>query len=201
MRIALALLVLLAPIDARAQLIATSFDELPTTLQRGETIELTTVAGDTLKGDVLDVSSSGLELRIRTPRPNGNTPATAQRRLLENDVRQIVREHHDSLWNGTIIGLAAAAFPGVVTIAWGLSAANDGYTTGAEVAGAGIVMLGIGAGLGAAVDASIHRRTTVFLRPAARSSLRRDPALPGPAVSIAPLVALTAGGVRVSLQF
>ncbi|HEU5259632.1 MAG TPA: hypothetical protein VFU28_26780 [Vicinamibacterales bacterium] len=42
---------------------------------------------------------------------------------------------------------------------------------GAEVAGAGIVMVGIGAGLGAAVDASIH------------------------------LVALTAGGVRVSLQF
>jgi hypothetical protein len=201
MRTALALLVLLAPIDARAQLIATSFDELPTTLQQGERIEVSTASGDTLKGDVLDVSSSGLELRIRTPRPNGNTPAAAQRRLLENDVRQIVREHHDSLWNGTIIGLAAAAFPGVVTIAWGLSAANDGYTTGAEVAGAGIVMLGIGAGLGAAVDASIHRRTTVYLRPAARSSLRWGPALSGPAVSIAPLVALTAGGVRVSLQF
>ena len=201
MRTALALLVLLAPIDARAQLIATSFDELPTTLQQGERIEVTTASGDTLKGDVLDVSSSGLELRIRTERPDGNTPAAAQRSLLENDVRQIAREHHDSLWNGTIIGLAAAAFPGVVTIAWGLSAANDGYTTGAEVAGAGIVMLGIGAGLGAAVDASIHRRTTVFLRPATRSSLRRGPALSGPAVSIAPLVALTAGGLRVSLQF
>jgi hypothetical protein len=201
MRMALALLVVLAPIDARAQLIATSFDELPTTLQQGETIELTTATGDTLKGDVLDVSSSGLELRIRTPRPAGNTPAAAQRRLLENDVRRIVREHHDSLWNGTIIGLAAAAFPGVVSIAWGLSAANEGYTTGAELAGAGIVMLGIGAGLGAAVDASIHRRTTVYLRPAARSSLRWGPALPGPAVSVAPLLARTAGGVRVSLQF
>ena len=201
MRMALALLVVLAPIDARAQLIATSFDELPTTLQQGETIELTTATGDTLKGDVLDVSSSGLELRIRTPRPAGNTPAAAQRRLLENDVRRIVREHHDSLWNGTIIGLAAAAFPGVVSIAWGLSAANEGYTTGAELAGAGIVMLGIGAGLGAAVDASIHRRTTVYLRPTTRSSVGRDSGLPGPAVSVSPLLARTAGGVRVSLQF
>jgi len=201
MRTALALLVLLAPVDARAQLIATSFDELPTTLQQGNTIELTTANGDTLKGDVLDVSSSGLELRIRTPRPNGNAPAVAQRRLLENDVRRIVREHHDSLWNGTIIGLAAAAFPGVVTIAWGLSAANDGYTTGAELAGAGIVILGIGAGLGAAVDASIHRRTTVYLRPTTRSSVGRDSGSPGPTVSVAPLLAPTARGLRVSLQF
>jgi hypothetical protein len=178
MRIAIALVLVLAPIDACAQLIATSFEELPGALQQGETILVTTASGDRLKGDVLDVSTSGLELRIRTPRPDGNTPAAAQRRLVENDVRQIVREHRDSLWNGTIIGLAAAAFPGIATIALGLSATNDGYTTGAEIAGAGIVMLGIGAGLGAAVDASIHRRTTVYQRvPATRSSLRSGPAL------------------------
>jgi hypothetical protein len=184
MRLALAFVLILAPVEARAQLIATSFDELPATLQQGERIEVTTASGDKLKGDVLDVSSSGLELRIRTPRPDANTFAAAQRRLVESDVRRIVREHHDSLWNGTIIGLAAAAFPGIVTIAWGLSAANDGYTTGAEVAGAGIVMLGIGAGIGAAVDASLHRHTTVYLRPATRSALQWSPT-----------------GVRLSFQF
>ena len=192
MRTALALVFVLAPIEARAQLIATSFEELPMTLQQGETIQVTTASGDTLKGDVLQVSSSGLDLRIRTPRPEGNTPAATQRRLLENDVRQIVREHRDSLWNGTVVGLAVAALPGIVTIAWGLGAADEGYSTGAEIAGAGIVMLGIGAGIGAAVDASLHRRTTVYLRPATQRSSR---------LSMAPLLARTAGGVRVSFRF
>jgi hypothetical protein len=198
---ALAVVLVLAPIEARAQLIATSFDELPTALQQGETIQVTTASGDTLTGDVLDVSSSGLELRIRTPRPAANTPAAAQRRLVESDVRQIVREHRDSLWNGTMIGLAVAAFPGVVTIAWGLSAAGEGYTTGAQIAGAGIVIFGIGAGIGAAVDASLHRRTTVYLRRTTRSSLQWGPVLAGPTVSVAPLLARTAGGVRLSVQF
>ena len=192
MRTALALIVVLAPMQARAQLIATSFDELQTTLKQGDEVRVTTASGDRLKGEALEVSASGLELRIKTPRPDASTPAAAQRRLVENDVRQIAIEHRDRLWNGTLIGLAVTAFPGIATIAWGLSAADEGYTTGAEIAGAGIVILGIGAGIGAAVDASIHRRTTVYLRlPATRSSH----------VSVAPLLARTAGGVRLSFQF
>jgi len=192
MRTALALIFVLAPMQARAQLIATSFDELQTTLKQGDPVRVTTASGDRLKGEVLEVSASGLELRIKTPRPDASTPAAAQRRLVENDVRQIAIEHRDRLWNGTLIGLAVTAFPGIATIAWGLSAADEGYTIGAEIAGAGIVILGIGAGIGAAVDASIHRRTTVYLRlPATRSSR----------VSVAPLLARTAGGVRLSFQF
>ena len=192
MRTALALVLVLAPVQARAQLIATSFDELQTTLEQGDRIEVTTARGDRLTGDVLEVSAAGLELRIKTPRPEAATPAAAQRRLVENDVKQIVIEHRDRLWNGTLIGLAVTAFPGIVTIAMGLSAADEGYSTGAEVAGAGIVILGIGAGIGAAVDAAIHRRTTVYLRlPAQRSSR----------ISVAPLVSRTAGGMRVSFQF
>jgi hypothetical protein len=185
-------MLVLAPIEARAQLIATSFDDLQTTLKQGDRIRVTTANGDRLKGDVLDVSASGLELRINTPRPAASTPAAAQQRLVENDVRQIVLEHRDSLWNGTLIGLAVTAFPGIATIALGLNAADEGYTTGAEIAGAGLVILGIGAGIGAAVDASIHRRTTVYLRLPATGSSR---------VSVAPLLARTAGGVRVSFQF
>ena len=192
MRIALALVVLLAPVQARAQLIATSFDELQTTLKQGDRIQVTTASGDRLKGEVLEVSASAVEFRIKTPRPESSTPAAAQRRLVENDVRQVAIERRDGLWNGTLIGLAVTAFPGIVTIALGLNAADEGYTTGAEVAGAGIVILGIGAGIGAAVDASIHRRTTVYFRlPATRSSR----------VSVAPLLARTAGGVRLSVQF
>jgi hypothetical protein len=68
MRSALALVLVLAPIQARAQLIATSFEELPMVLQQGERIQVTTASGDTLKGDVLDVSTSGLELRSQGPK-------------------------------------------------------------------------------------------------------------------------------------
>jgi hypothetical protein len=192
MRTVLALVLLLAPVQARAQLIATSFEELPTALQQGERIQVITTSGDTLKGDVLDVSSSALELRIRTPGPEGRAPAAAQQRVLENDVREIRREHRDSIWNGTLIGLAAVAFPGALTIANGLDSAHGGYAVDAGLVAAGIVMLGIGAGIGAAVDASIHRRTTVYFRlPVPRSSR----------VSVAPLLARRAGGVRASFQF
>lgn len=191
MRTVLAIVLILAPIQARAQWVATSFDDLQTTLKQGDHIQVTTASGDRLKGDVLQMSASALEILIQTPRPKASTPAAAQRRLVENDVRQILLEHRDHLWNGTLIGLAVTAFPGIVTIAWGLSAADEGYTTGAEIAGAGIVILGIGAGIGAAVDASIHRRTTVYLRLPARASR----------VSVAPLLARTAGGVRVSFHF
>jgi len=192
MRTALALVLVLAPVPARAQLIATSFDELQTTVKRGERIEITTTSGDRLKGEVLDVSASALELRIKTPRPESSTPTATQRRLVENDVRQIAIERRDGLQNGTLTGLAVTAFPGIAIIAIGLKAADEGYATGAQVAGAGLAILGIGAGIGAAVDASIHRRTTVYLRLPATGSSR---------VSVAPLLARTAGGVRVSFQF
>jgi hypothetical protein len=190
MRTALVLVLVLAPVQARAQLIATSFDDLQTTLKPGDTVQVTTTSGDRLKGDVLEVSASGLSIKI--PRPESSTPAAAQRRVAENDVRQITIEHRDGVWNGMLIGLGATAFPGIATIAWGLSAANAGYTTGAELAGAGIVILGIGAGIGAAVDASIHRRATVYLRlPQTRSSR----------ISVAPLLARRAEGVRLYVQF
>jgi hypothetical protein len=192
MRTALALMLVLAPIEARAQLIATSFDDLRATLKQGDRIQVITAGGDRLKGDVLEVSASGLELRINTPRPEGSTQAAAQRRLVENDVRQIAIEHRDGLWNGTLIGLAVTAFPGIVTIAWGLSAADEGYTTGAEIAGAGLVILGIGAGIGAAVDASMHRRTTVYFRPPVPRASR---------LRVEPLLARAAGGVRASVRF
>ena len=126
MRTALALVLVLAPVQARAQLIATSFDELQTTVKRGERIEITTASGDRLKGEVLEVSASALELRIKTPRPESSNPAAAQRRLVENDVRQITVERRDSLRNGTLTGLTVTAFPGIAIMAIGLKAADEG---------------------------------------------------------------------------
>jgi hypothetical protein len=79
---------------------------LQATLKQGDQIQVTTASGDRLKGDVLEVSAYGLELRINTPRPEASTPAAAQRQLVESDVRQMVLEHRDGLCNGTLIGLA-----------------------------------------------------------------------------------------------
>jgi hypothetical protein len=174
-RKALALLAVLLPIEARAQLVATSFDELRPLLKPGERIEITDSNGRLARGRVVELSPAALDVLIRESQSEGRDALAAQRRFAELDIRQIQIEHRDSLWNGTLIGLGTAALPGMATIAYGLQATRDGYTTGPEVAGAGLIFLGIGAGVGALVDASIHGRTTVFIRPAASTfdELRR----------------------------
>lgn len=192
MLIAIVLLVVLTPMDARAQFVATSFDQLQPLLKQGDIVEITESGGQRVEGRVVDLLSSALEVRVLKPRPEGREPLVAQRRLLEDEVRQILLEHRDPLWNGTLIGLGAAALPGIVTIAYGLQAADEGYSTGAEVAGAGIIFLGIGAGVGALVDASIRQRTTVYFRP---------PTQRGSRLRLSPLLSPSASGFRVTMLF
>jgi hypothetical protein len=173
-RKALVLFAILLPIEARAQLVATSFDDLQPLLKPGDRIEITDRSGHLVRGRVADLSRGAVEMTVDS-RPDGRAAPAAQRRLVEDDVREIRLLHRDALWNGTLIGLGTAALPGMATIAYGLQATRDGYTTGPEVAGAGLIFLGIGAGVGALVDASIHGRTTVYIRPAATTfdELRR----------------------------
>ena len=52
------------------------------------------------------MSASGLELRVKTPRPDASTPAAAQRRLVENDVRQIAIEWR-RCWRGRLEACAS----------------------------------------------------------------------------------------------
>jgi hypothetical protein len=178
--------------DASAQLVATSLDQLQPLLKQGDIVEIIEGGGQRVKGRVLDLSPSALNVQVLGANADGRDASAAQRRLLEGDLRQIRLERRDSLWNGTLIGLGVAAVPGILTIAYGLQAADDGYTTGPDIAGAGLFMLGIGAGIGAAVDAAMRHRTTVFFRP---------PAPAGTRVQWSPLLSPSAAGVRVAMRF
>ena len=142
----IALLIALLPTGARAQDTATSFEQLRPLLTPGEIVEVDQADGRRVKVRVVQLSADAIEVQDVEARTGGSDSMPARCRLLEADVQQVVLERRDSLWNGTLIGLGAAALPGLMTIAYGLDASDDGYTTGADVAGAGLVMLGIGTG-------------------------------------------------------
>jgi len=181
------LAVVLMPLEARAQAVAASFDQLQQVLRQGDTLDITDRHGTRIEGRVVDLSDSALELQLN-PGADSRQPGTVNRRLTEQDVAGVQVVHRDSVLNGTIIGLGAAAFPGIVLIEYGRQATRDGYSTGAGISTAGAILIGAGAGIGALVDAGLHRRTTVFQTTEPRSH-----------VSVFPLLSPTAAGVRVAM--
>ena len=187
---ALPLLVMNAP-EASAQVVATSFEELRALVKPGDTIDVTDPSGRKTKGRLGDLSASSLELLVRKTGPDGRETFVPQARLSERDVRQVLLERRDSLLNGTLIGLAVVAFPSWATISYGLQGGGEGPRNG-PIVGMGVVFLGIGAGIGAWVDASITERTTVYYQaPSQRSS----------GLQVSPLFSKSAAGIQMSLGF
>jgi hypothetical protein len=186
------LLFLLVPDQARAQLVATSFEELQALVTRGDTIDITDASGRRTKGRLGDLSASALELLVRQTAPDGRETFVPHARLSETNIRQILLERGDSLWNGTLIGMGAAALPSVYLISYGLQARREHYKNGANIVAGGIVVLGIGAGFGAMIDASLRKRTTVYYR------------MPGQAssgVRVSPLLSKSARGIQMAVRF
>ena len=99
-------LLVMAPLKASAQVVATSFEELQA-LVKGDTIDVTDVSGRKTKGRLGELSASSLELLVRKAGPDGRETFVPQARLSERDVRQILLERRDSLWNGTLIAEVA----------------------------------------------------------------------------------------------
>ena len=173
-----ALLLAIAPFDARAQVVATSFEELQPLLKPGDPIDITETGGRKIKGRLGELSASSLELQAR----EGGT------RFSEGDVRQIRLARRDSLWNGTLIGFAPGAAIGALMLFFG--AGCDCYTIESRAPFALTTMAvagGIGAGIGAAIDASIVRRTTVFAAADVNNVAieRSDPLWNGPLIGLA----------------
>ena len=183
----------MAPFSAAAQTVATSFEELQPLLKRGATIIVTDASGRTTKGRLGELSASSLELLVRKTTPDGREAFLPQARLNERDVLQIRREDRDSLWNGTLIGLAPGAAIGVIILFAG--AGCDCYTV-ASRAPIALLAFGIGGGLGAAIGAGVDgmmvERPTVYLRPrTARSA----------GVQLQPFVTKSAAGMQMSVRF
>ena len=103
--------------------------------------------------------------------------------MSEGDVGQILLERRDSLWNGTLIGLAPGAALGVFLF-------SVGY--GELGGGAFLWVGGFGAAIGAVIDALIIERTTVYYRaPGQRSS----------GLQVSPFVSKSAAGIQMSLRY
>ncbi|HEY1306411.1 MAG TPA: hypothetical protein VGF24_22810 [Vicinamibacterales bacterium] len=128
-----------------AQPTTTSFDQLRFILEVGEKITVDTATGERTKGRVLDVSASSVGLRVKGQR----------RELHEIDVVRIVARRRDSVVDSALVG----GIPPAVVAAGFASVEGKGVATLA-----GLLWGGMGAGLGAGVDALFKRRDVVYLR-------------------------------------
>ena len=161
---------------------AASFEDLSRLLRAGDRVTVTDAHGEDLEGRIIDLSPSTLALEI-----------TGNRRYLgAADVSSIRQRRRDPLRNGTLIGIGVGVIPGVLLSAMVHSYANnEGGSPGRAVATSMIFSLGVGAALGAGVDAMIQGSHVIYgPTGAARKRL-----------TVSPLLAADRRGVAVSLGF
>ena len=184
-------LVFVAPHRANAQVVATSFEELRAIVKPGETVFITDTSGRKSKGRLGQLSASTLELLARQTGPDGRETLVPQSRLSERDVRQIQVDRGDSVLNGTLIGLAVVGGPWLLACnpATDWCYYNDGANLYRVIA---LVTSGIGAGIGALVDAGIRERVLVYYQPPTRGSS---------GIAVSPFASKSAAGMQLTWRF
>lgn len=173
--------VLATAAQAGAQPATTSFDELPRMLSTGELVTVVDNDGESHEGRIIDVSPSALSLLVLGD----------QRHLPAADVSSISQRRPDSLRNGVLSGLGFAALPGFL-----LSGAMYGHAyneggSGLPAAGMLALSLGLGAAIGAGLDALVEDSFVIYHRSGA--TWKR--------LTVSPLVSAHRRGVAVSLSF
>lgn len=158
--VAAAIMVLLLglPAQGRSQGIAESLDELRLLVRPGDTIVVGDRAGSSVRGRILSLSPSTLVVRT-----DGRLREWSQAELLTISTRRA-----DSLGNGALIGLGIGAGIGVAVVAANCGGDDD---CGAAVTLVGLFYGGVGAGIGAGVDALISRHHVIFERQAGSARL------------------------------
>jgi hypothetical protein len=171
---------LLIPALAGAQEPVKSFDQLNTRLRVGDTIWVTDAHGREVKGKIQGLDAASLTLEARTPLS-----------FAPSDVRVIQERRPDSVKNGALIGMGAGGAVAVVSM---LTLDFEGCTFGCVAAVLGYFG-GIGAGVGALVDAMIPGQKQAVYRAAgaAGASSAR--------FSLAPVITPRHKGVAVSFSF
>jgi len=187
----LPLLVLAASGEAAAQVVATSFEELRTLVKSGDTIYVTGMDGRKTKARLGELTPSSLEILVRKTGSDGRETFVPQSRLAERDVRQIQIDRGDSVLNGTLIGLAVVGGPWLLACnpATDWCYYNDGANLYRMIA---LITSGIGAGIGALVDAGIRERVLVYYQPASRRSS---------GIGVSPFASKSAAGLQLTWRF
>lgn len=163
-----------------AQDIASSFDQLSVLVKPGDKITVVDLAGREAEGRIGMLSRDRLTLV---------TPA-GSRELVEVDVAQIRQRRGDSLQNGAIIGAAAGAGYGLAVLALLASTSDGGGPIPAGVVTGMVAFTGIGAAVGAGIDALITRRQVIYRKPSGENRF-----------SISPLFGRGRRGAAVTLKF
>jgi hypothetical protein len=163
---------------AEAQ-VANSFDQLQVLVKPTDTVSVTDRAGREVRGTIAALSSSSLELNVA-----GNRIT-----FLEGDVVRVHQRRPDSLRNGGRWGFGIGTGVGVLGCLYAAS--------GSERAEFGIVPVcalfygGLGAGIGAGVDAMIRGTQVIYAKPTGSSAR----------LTLSPVVARDRKGVALSLGF
>ena len=171
---------------AMAQESSAAFAGLATLLQPGDQIVITDTNGHKTSGRLASLSASDLQLQ---PGASGLDSGVPTVRFDQPDIRQIRFEHHDSLLNGTLIGFAAGAAPGIIFIA-GRSNGSDPIQDPAIAASIILVPAAATAGIGALMDALFFEHRIVYRSAGQHSQLH-----------VAPWLVPSGHGVQVSLRF
>jgi len=128
----------------------TDFTSLQTTLKQKDDVTLTTVGGDKIKGQMLDVSADRITLQLRS----GS-------QMFEAAQIQKVQKRKNGILLGGLIGLGAS-LPFVLTLA--AYQYNEG---GNQLAAFLPIPMGVAAGLG--IDAAIGSNRTLYERKPSRT--------------------------------
>lgn len=154
-----------------------SFADLPSKVKTGDRISITDNSGNQTRG-TLEQLGSTIRLSVDS----------VAREWKPDDVTEI-RRRGDSVMNGLTIGIVSGGATGALL---GLALASLLHNEGHDAAGAflGLTALGagIGAGIGVGLDAAITGSTVVYRRPART-------------VSVRPMLAPSAQGIRVAIGF
>lgn len=179
-RIALVLVAVTATATAtfaEAQAVA-SFDRLGLLVNQGDRITVTDDAGQELQGRIVDLSPSTLSLLIDNVRHD----------LHEADISSVRQRHRDSVKNGAALGyLFGATFGGIV-----VANGRRDYDPRVGMAAALLYYGGIGAGIGAGVDALLKRWDSQVIYKARDSSRR---------ITVSPLLSRDRRVLSLSVDF
>ena len=143
----------LFPAVAAAQQPASSFAGLDGILRTGDRVEIVDLQGRELSGKITDLSSTSISV-------DGEA---GSRRLAEADVALIRQRRADSVWNGTLTGLAIGGGLGLVMEATCSDDSHCGEAQDGQMLLGGVVW---GTGIGLLVDA---------LRKTSHDVYRREP--------------------------
>lgn len=178
-RVALAgLLISLFSTSTGAQQLAGSFEQLRVLVKEGDKVRVVDRSGREVQGAVTGLSSSSLTLMVTGGRQT----------FLESDVEAISQRRSDSLANGAKWGLAVGAGFGMLA---GITL-TSGYDNGsiALVPVLALAYGGMGAGIGAGLDALISSNQVIF---ASRG--------PTSKVTVRPVLRADRAGLFASLAF